>query len=515
MRIAILGIYHETNTFAVELNDDPYVIPTWIGQEILDKTHPRSYIGGFVEEARQHPDVELVPIAYVDFVRGNRGGMITADVFKHFLDIFINGLRQAQPLDGVYFALHGAMAVQEPYADAEAALIREVRKLLGDDVPFVGTYDFHSNYTDDECSLLVPFPLNTNPHVDAYERGIEAAQCLLKMLAGQIKPVTKHVYVPIIGPNIGQSSWNINPEEEQRLPVYQLNLLREEMEKMPGVINVTIQGGYGYSDLSYTGMCIIVTTDGDEALADRLAKQLAVELWAKREEIRTVRPILPIDEGIKKAMAYEGGLVCLVDIGDDPGSLCPADSPAVLEALIRLGAQDCALTIRDGEVVKAAMKAGVGGTLTMEMGAKIDQRFYKPLKVTGYVKSLDDGKYKIVGPTHGGWSKEVAKESFRDADVGPRAVIRFGNKIDVIFSQSQKTGKDRDFFKSAGIVLEEKCIIVVKSNQAHRASFDPVVDLTIELDTPGVSTANYNRLPFKHIPRPIYPLDRDMQWEPE
>ena len=515
MRIAILGMFHETNTFAVELNDDPLVVPVQTGQEIIEQAHPRSYIGGFIEGALKHPGVELVPIAYVDFVNSERGGMITADVFQYFLNMLINGLRQEQPLDGVYFALHGAMDVQEPYADAEAVLIREARKLLGDDLPFVGTYDFHSNYTDDECSLLVPFPLNTNPHVDAYERGLEAAECLFKMLAGEIKPVTKRVYVPIIGPNIGQSSWNINPEEEQRLPVYQLNVLREEMEKMPGVINVTIQGGYGYSDLPYTGMCIIVTTDNDEALADRLAKQLAVELWAKRQEILTVRPILPIDEGIKKAMAIEDGLVCLVDLGDDPGSLCPADSPAVLEALIRLGAQDCVLTIRDANVVKAAMKAGIGATLTMEVGASADQRFYKPLKVTGYVKLLDDGKYKIVGPIHGGWSKEVSKESFRDADVGPRAVIRIGNKIDVIFSQSQQTGKDRDFFKSAGIVLEEKKIIVVKSNQAHRASFDPVVDYTIELDTPGVSTANYSRLPFKNIPRPIYPLDLEMQWEPD
>jgi len=514
MRIAILGMHHETNTFALELNDTTDV-PALMGQEVIDKTHPRDYIGGFVEAATR-PGVELVPIGHVNFVTGNRGGLITADVFKHFLDIFLQGLRDAQPLDGVYFALHGAMAVEEPYADSEASLIREVRNLLGDDIPIVGTYDFHSNYTDWECSALVPFPLNTNPHVDAYERGKEAAACLFKMLNGEIKPVTRRVHVPIIGPNIGQSTWNHNPDEEQRLPLYHLNLLREEMEKTPGVVNVTIQGGYGYSDLDYTGMSVIVTTNNDQALADRLAKQLAQEVWNKREEIRTVRPILPVDEGVKKAMEYgDEALVCLVDIGDDPGSLCPADSPVVLESLLRLGAQDCALTIRDAEVVDAAMKAGVGAEITMEMGAKIDQRFYKPLKVTGYVKSLDDGKYKIVGPTHGGWSKEVTKESFRDADVGPRAVLRFGNKIDVIFGKSQKTGKDRDFFKSAGIVMEEKRIIVVKSNQAHRASFDPIVDATIELDTPGVSTANYARLPFENIPRPIYPIDMDFEWEPK
>ena len=511
MKIAIVSIWHETNSFAVELNDT-IDIPVQMGQEVLDQTHPRDYIGGFIEVARK-PEVELIPIAKVDFVAGNRGGTISAEVFKHFLDLFLNGLREAQPLDGVYFALHGAMAVEEPYQDAEGYLLREARKLLGNDMPFVSTYDFHSNYAADECSLAVPFPLNTNPHIDAYERGKEAADCLFKMIAGTINPVTHFVRVPILGPNIGQSTWSHIPEDEEKLPMVKLNRLRAELEQTPGVINLTLQGGYGYSDLPYSGMSVMATTDGDPALAEEMTKRLAGELWARREEIRTVRPIVSIDEGVKQAMAIEDGLVCLVDLGDDPGSLTPADSPAVLEALIRLGAQDCALTIHDTEVVEAAMKAGIGATLNMEVGGKIDQQFYKPLPITGTVKLLDDGNYKIVGPIHGGWSRDVAKESFRDAEVGPRAVIRIGNKIDVIFG-GYKTGKDRDFFKSAGIVLEEKKIIVVKSNQAHRASFDPVVDYTIDLDTPGVSMVSYTKLPFKYLPRPIFPLDLDMEWEP-
>lgn len=509
MRIAILGMHHETNTFAVERND-LYDVPTNVGQDIIAQAHPRSYIGGFVEGASRQ-DVELVPIAHVNLVRG---GLITADVFEHYQRLILDGLRAALPVDGVYFALHGAMAVEDPYADAEASLIRAVRNLLGDQIPMVGTYDFHSNYTEWECSALVPVPLNTNPHIDAYERGLEAAALLLRMLDGEIRPTTRYIHVPIIGPNIGQSSWAHDPVEERKLPIYQLNQLRAELEQRPDVLNLTIQGGYGYSDLPYTGMSVIATTDNNPQLADQLATQLARELWSLRQDILTVRPIMPIDQGVQRAMAHEGGLVCLVDLGDDPGSLCPADSPAVLESLLRLGARDCALTIRDPEVVEAGMAAGVGATLEMAVGGKIDQRFYTPLPVKGYVKLIDDGKYKIVGPTHGGWSRDVAKESFRDVDVGPRVVLRIADKIDVIFS-TRHTGKERDFFKSAGIVLEEKRIIVVKSNQAHRASFDPVVDLTIELDTPGVATANYARLPFKHIPRPIFPLDSDMTWEPE
>jgi microcystin degradation protein MlrC len=240
---------------------------------------------------------------------------------------------------------------------------------------------------------------------------------------------------------------------------------------------------------------------------------MAAEVWAKREAIRTVRPQVSIDEGVRQAMAREDGLTCLVDLGDDPGSFCTADSPAVLDSILRLGARDAALTIRDENVVRAGLAAGVGAELTLDVGASVDQRFYKPLRVTGRVKSIDDGAYMIVGPTHGGWGREVNKDTFREAQVGPRVVLRIGNKVDVVFSE-RRTGKDRDFFKSAGINLDEKRIIVVKSNQAHRASFDTIVAATYNLNSPGTSTVDYLSLPFKYLPRPIYPIDRDFDWTP-
>ncbi|MGM0401130.1 MAG: M81 family metallopeptidase, partial [Chloroflexota bacterium] len=367
MRVAVLGMRHETNTFAVERNDT-LDVPTQMGEEVLAEAHPKSYIGGFAEAA-EAADVELVPVGNVNFVAGGRGGIITAEVYTHYRDLFLDGLREAGPLDGVYFALHGAMAVEEPYMEAEADLLRSARELLGNETPFVATYDFHSNYAEGECDLAVPVPLNSNPHIDAYERGMEAADLLLRMQAGDIAPVTRFVRVPILGPNVGQSTWSHLPNDEMRLPLYHLNLLREDWEKKPGVLNLTIQGGYGYSDIPYAGMSVIATTDGDPVLAEQLARDMAQELWDRREEIRTVRPILPIERGIEIAMRRDEGLVCLVDLGDDPGSLCPADSPAVLEALLRLGARDCALTIRDENVVEAGLEAGVGATLKMEVGA--------------------------------------------------------------------------------------------------------------------------------------------------
>ena len=505
MRIGIASLWHETNTFAVEQNDSMDTVHIQRG-ETLRRAQPMNFIGGFVEGAKRC-DVELIPTVGIGFAHG---GIIHAEVYERCRDMIVTGLQEAGPLDGVYFALHGAMVAQAPYTDAEGELVQEARRVLGD-IPMVGTYDFHTIMSDAEAEGLVPFPNNTNPHIDGYERGLEAAECLLQMLDGKINPITHRVFVPIIGPNIGQSTWSHLPEEEQGLLLYQLNEKRAEMEKTPKVINITILGGYGYGDSPDAGMSVIATTDGDPELAKRLAQELAADLWEQREQLNTVRPIHPIDEGVKMAMADPQKPILLVDLGDDPGSACPADSPAVLESLLRCGARDCAVTIRDAEVVRAGIAAGVGAELNITVGGKIDQRFYQPLPITAQVKSIDDGTYMICGPTHGGWGREVNEETFREANIGKRVVLRTGNKIDVIFSQ-RGTGKDRDFFKSAGILLEEKQIIVVKSNQAHRASFDPVVGGTIELNTPGVSTVNYASLPYHYLRRPIWPIDETMHW---
>src|SRR5688572_20982910 len=378
MRFAAGGFSHETNSFALERNTEPEHFSVQVGQEIVERAHPKSFIGGFLEAARG-AGADIAPTINI---HPTNGGLLGARAFERYRDQLAGAIAEAHkqaPLDGIYLALHGAMTVEEPYVDGEGALLQAIRDAVGA-VPIVATYDFHAIMSELECSLLAAaFPNDTNPHIDGYERGLEAGQCLVRIARGEISPVTRRVLVPVIGPNIGQSTWNPVDEAEERLPLWQLNEERAELERVdPHLLNVTILGGYGYADTPDTMMAVVATSDRDPELAERAAAFLAHRVWDRRQDILNVRPISSVDDGVRRAMQLtesldrRDGPLILVDLGDDPGSATPADSPVVLEALLRLGAQDAAVTIRDVPAVAKCHQAGVGAELELEIGASID-----------------------------------------------------------------------------------------------------------------------------------------------
>ena len=83
------------------------------------------------------------------------------------------------------------MVGETPYGDAEGEIVRAARDLLGADLPMVATYDFHSLMSKWENENCVPFPNNTNPHIDGYERGLEAAVSLLA-IEGRLTVISYH-----------------------------------------------------------------------------------------------------------------------------------------------------------------------------------------------------------------------------------------------------------------------------------------------------------------------------------
>jgi len=147
MRLAVLQFTHETVTFLPnDTTRDDFVYPgsPATGAALL-ATDPKGYMGGFVQLAQEYDGVELVGITSPLWPRTGIGsGWVTQDAFAHFLGVMLAELEAGAPFDGVYLALHGAMAVRGvPRPEAEIA--RRVRTIVGPGVPIAATFDPHGN----------------------------------------------------------------------------------------------------------------------------------------------------------------------------------------------------------------------------------------------------------------------------------------------------------------------------------------------------------------------------------
>ena len=194
-RILIAGFQQETGSF----NPKPTVYEDFnvlSGRKILDVYRQSgSYIGGAVRVFDSREDLEIVPTFAAH--SGTGGPVATADLDRLISEL-LERVEQETAIDGVYLALHGAMA-GESEDDPEGRVIEGVRRHVGD-IPLTASMDLHGIITDRivEGIDAISF-LHTYPHVDAFETGERAARNLLGMLDGDIKnAVTARVKIPML-----------------------------------------------------------------------------------------------------------------------------------------------------------------------------------------------------------------------------------------------------------------------------------------------------------------------------
>jgi microcystin degradation protein MlrC len=504
LRIAVGGFGAESNAFSVES-------PVRISREpvcgrdlILRNEGKKTVIGGFLDILKE-AGADVLPTLRVFW---GATGIVAKRDYEHFKTEMVETIRRAGKVDGVLLGLHGAM-LAEDVPDAEGVLLREIRGVVSDKVPIMAVLDLHGNITDLKVQMAdALLGYKTNPHVDLYERARKTAQLLLAVLRGEKKPAMRLKRLPMLGPNLGMSTWAHRPEDEERLPFSRIMRSVSALETQPGMLDISVFVGFPYADIPECLTSVLAISDGEPRLAQEMAERVAKMVWERRHEFVDLRPLVPVDDAVERAMNAPRGPVILVDVADNSGGGAPCDNTVILEALIRKDAEGAVVPIRDPEAVALAMASGVGSLLELEVGGKIDKRFYKPVRVKARLKALFDGRYVIRGPHHGGYMTRemlLPKDAWRSADVGKTALLE-AEGVEIIVSEG-RVGMEQDYYKAAGVDPAQRKIVVVKSAQAHRASFESIAKLIIEVDTPGSVSPSYRGLTFKNIPRPVFPLD--------
>ena len=493
IRAAIGELKQESNSFSpfsttLASFEDGYLL---YAQEVISRLRgTNSELAGFIAA----PDIEVVPTLAAWSLSG---GPLTRQTFELLKGELLGRIQAAGPIDGILLSLHGAMLV-DGIDDPDGLLLAELRAQTRPDVPIVATLDLHANMTQrmvESASALVPY--RTYPHVDQRETGARAAQLLLQIVQRGLRPVTALEKLPLLVPS-----------ENQQLthgPMADLMQQADALEAEPGIVSAALLPVQPWLDVPELGFGVLVTADGDRALARREARALAARVWHMRRTFDV--ELVPVDEAIARALREPVGPVVLGDSADSTGSGSAGDSTAILDALLHAPLRGPALlTMVDPEAVSAACGAGVGARVTMPLGGKIDYVYNRPVQVAAQVLRLvDDGRFRFTGPAFTGL----------EADMGRAAVLEAG-QVKILITERRVWTIDPELYRAAGLEPAAAQIVVVKSPNAFRAAYEPIAARIIMVDGPGASTSNYSRLPFSRIPRPMYPLDamEDGDWPP-
>ena len=486
MRVGIVGIQHESNTFQSAPT-------TWehfeqgallTGQAIWREYGAAHHeVGGFFQGLDEE-GLQAVPIF---FAWSMPGGVVTARTLDRLLQAMLVELKAAGQLDGILVAPHGA-AVSESRPDMDGAWLRELRSRVGPQTPVVGTLDLHANVSEEmirATDALIGY--RTNPHLDQRERGQQAARLMARMLRLEVRP-TQAMAAPPLAINIERQSTSSSPCRECFEAL-------DDMLSDRRVLANSLLLGFPYADVREMGTSVVVVTDDDPDLAQSLADEFGEYLALRRDDF--LGELVEVDEAISQAMKLPGP-VCLLDMGDNVGGGSPGDGTVLLHALVKHKVAKAFISIYDPAAVQAAAQAGVGSTVEMQIGGKVDALHGEPLKAKVRVRGMYDGRFAEMQKRHGGRTHyDMGSTVVAELETG--ATVMLTTKRIAPFSLQQLT--------SCNLDPNQFQIIVAKGVHAPVAAYAPVCRTMLRVNTPGVTAADMSRLTYRRRRTPLFPFE--------
>lgn len=500
-RVALLGLLLESNHFAPVTTQDDFLNRVYLaGDEILHELNrPDSRLPAEVLGFRSALDSgcawQPVPIL---IGQCESGGPMDHAFYRHTLEDMRQRLRAALPLDGVYIANHGAMTTTEQ-RDPDGEIFAMVRETVGAQVPIVATLDLHGNVSQqmvDHADVIIAY--KTNPHIDMLARGAEAAHTLLELWGG-MRPHTSWVRLPLAPPTVSLRT-DVGPYAE--LQAY------ARSQHHAGIVNVSILGGFAFSDTEKNGLAILVTSRCGLPAAEALAQDIAQRAWADRSRYRPA--LMPLTTAVDLARQADHDPqrppLILADVADNPGGGGRGNTTWILKSLLDAGAQGVLMGIfNDPALAAQAHTLGEGARFTAVFNRNEPDERSERLDVQATVLRLRDGDCVGRRGLYAG----------RRLNLGPSALLDLGGiRVAVVSIRTQCA--DPVFLEMFGEDIAQARVVVVKSRGHFRAGFDTFFsdDQVLEVDAPGLTSPVLERFDFRHLPRPVFPLDAGAEWPP-
>lgn len=491
MRIGIIGLLHESNTFSKKMTTfDDFEASCYKKKEELLETWESAHheLGGFIQGCREC-EADMVPILAAT---ATPGGPLTKKAYDRILRDLLELLSLSLPIDGLLVALHGAM-VSEDYFSADTETLKRIRSVIGKKLPLVMSLDMHANVTPEMIELTsATIAYRSYPHIDQRERGRECAHLIAQMIRGEAAPVqvmrNPHMLIHIVQQYTGAGAMKRVIDEV------------ENVSKSPGILSASIAPGYIYADVPDMGTKIIVVADRSEQLAVEKAEYLSDLVFSLRHELNA--NLMDMSSAVKDAKDFPG-TVALMDAGDNIGGGGPGDATHLFTEILKQNVDKCLVVLYDPESVRKCVAAGIGNEIQLNAGAKTDDRHGTPVSIQGTIRVISDGIFIEPEARHGG-------ARFNNQGMSVRVETHDGHEV--ILTSLRLAPMSLRQVTSLGVHPRDMKVILVKGVTAPRAAYEPVCDLVIPVDTPGCTQAGPESFTYHNRPRPLFPLDDIEDW---
>jgi microcystin degradation protein MlrC len=492
-KIVVAMMMHETNTFSP--------VPTPLAAfgrsgplagdaAVAEFTGTNTQLGGFLRVAQEMGAEVVVPMA----ASAHPSGYVARGAYEQMCAAIVEAIGKG--CDAAFLALHGAM-VAEHCDDGEGELLRRIRALVPG-LPIAVGLDFHSHLTStmvDNATVITGY--RTYPHIDMGLTAERAGRTLARALDGQLTPRMVWGRRPMMTSTLVHTP--------SRQPMKDIMDMAIAAEAAGTVLNASVFGGFPHADIPHLSCSAVIVCDGQTSEGERVLHRLLDLAWERREAFLYTGE--PLAAQIARARTLEGGPIVLADHGDNTASGGTQDVMSVIEEARRQGLDDLvAGPICDPDSVAKLIAAGVGATVTVDLGGKVDMPALhlkgRPLALTGKVRCITDGDFTVTGPMATGLRIGLGRTAV--LDTGPMLIV---------VSERRSEPFDLGVFTHCGIDPRQHRYVLIKSRQHFRAGFEPIARHIVMCDGEGATSSDLRLFTYRNRQRPLYPFEPDMVLE--
>jgi len=424
-------------------------------------------------------------VNWIPTLRGHAlpGGIVTKETYESLVNKTLEKLEKNIPYDGLFFDIHGAMSV-EGIDDPEGDFIKKVRQVVGYDTVISTSMDLHGNVSYNlakETDLITCYRMA--PHEDAIESKRRAVTNLIERLEnGKGKPLYKsRIEVPILLPG-EKTSTRVEPAKSLYAKV-------DPETKKEGVLDAAIWVGYPWADEPRNHAVIMVTGDNKEQVK-KSSEYLAKSFWNVKDEFEFIAPVGNLSESVDLAIETKTKPFIISDMGDNPTAGGAGDVTWTLDRLLKRkefkksdGPSLIYASIPGPRLVEKAKKLKVGDYIEGYVGADVDNRYSPPIFLKGYIRSIKKG----------------------DVNAKTEIVVQSGSIFTIVTEKRKPYHYIKDF-TDLGLNPFVTDVIVVKIGYLVPELYNINKGWIMAL-TPGGVDQNIERLDYKRIKRPMFPMD--------